>query len=65
MLISSKASLWEGHFRWAEVCPYPPSKGPPNLVETIVSQTTSYIMSFNYLCWAVQNFHFRRAIWRG
>jgi len=28
------------------------------LVQTIVSQTTSYIVSFNFLCSAVQKFHF-------
>jgi len=34
---------------------------PRNLVQTIVSQTTFYIVSFN-LCSAVQKFHFKRAI---
>jgi len=33
-------------------------RGSSNLVQTIVSQTISYIMSFNFLCWAVQKFHF-------
>jgi len=34
-----------------------------NLVQTIVSQTTFYIVSFNFLCSAVQKFHFGRTIW--
>jgi len=32
---------------------------PPNLVQLIVSQIISYIMSFNFLWWVVQKFHFR------
>jgi len=40
-------------------------RGSPNLVQTIVSQTSSYITSFNFLCWAVQKFHLGRAILRG
>jgi len=39
-----------------------PSGGPPNLFQIIVSQMSSYIVSFNFLCWAVQKFHFGRAI---
>jgi len=35
-----------------------PLGGPPNLVKIIVSQTTSYIVSFNFLCQAVQIGHF-------
>jgi len=42
-----------------------PPRGRQYLVQTIVSQATSYIMSFNFLCWAVQKFHFRRAIFGG
>jgi len=34
------------------------SGGSPNLVWSIVSQTSCYIVSFNFLCWAVQNFVF-------
>jgi len=33
-----------------------------NLIQTIVSQTTSYILSLNFLCSAVQKFHFGKAI---
>jgi len=40
----------------------PPPPRTPNLAQTVVSQITFNIMSFNFLCWAVQNFHFGRAI---
>jgi len=41
-----------------------PPGGPNNLVQTNVIQTLCYIVSFNFLCWAVKKFHFRRAIGR-
>jgi len=44
-----------GHF----VVVSPPG-GPLNLVRLIVLQTTSYIMSFKFLCTAVQKFYFGR-----
>jgi len=49
MLSSSKVSFRDGHF-WGI--------RPQNLVQLIVSQTSSYNVSFNFLCWAVQKFHF-------
>jgi len=50
MLSSSKVSFLGGHFRG-----FAPSPGGyPNLVKIIVSHTTSYIVSFNFLCQAVQ-----------
>jgi len=60
MLSSSKVSFFLGGF----------SVRPPNLVKIIVSHTTSYIVSFNFLCQAVQNGPFLahilgRAHWRG
>jgi len=42
---------------------FAPPQEPPNLVQTIVSQTTSYIKSFNFLCSAIQKFHFAEAFW--
>jgi len=53
---SLKISLWEGHFWGAGVCPLshkgdsPSYGGSPNLLQIIVPQTTSYIISFNFLC---------------
>jgi len=40
---------------------------PPNLVQTIVSQTSSssYIVCFNFLCSTVQKFHFGGAVLGG
>jgi len=55
MLSSSKVSFWGVR----------PPGGSPNLVKTIVSQTSSYIVSFNFLCWAVQKFYFLGAIFGG
>jgi len=52
LLCSSKVSFWG-------VC-YP--QRTPNLVRTIVSQTSFYTVSFKSLCWSVQRFYFRRAI---
>jgi len=49
ILSSSKISLWEGHFLGGGGSP----QWTPNLVQTSISLTTSYIMSFNFLCWAV------------
>jgi len=40
----------------------PPGKRP-NLVQTIVSQTTSYLVNFDFLCWAVQKFYFEGPFW--
>jgi len=41
-----------------------PLGGPPNLAKIIVSPTTFYIVSFKFLCWAVQKLRFGRgAFW--
>jgi len=37
--------------------------GPPNLVKIIVSLITFYIVSFKFLCWAVQKLRFERQFW--
>jgi len=52
MLSSLKVSF-------GEVRPPPPG-GSPNLLQIIASQTTSYIVSFNFLYWAVQKLHYGR-----
>jgi len=69
MFSNSKVSLWEGQFGGGGGG-LPKRKTPPpgnqlNLVQTIVSQTTSYIVSFNFLCSAAQKFHLRRDIMGG
>jgi len=53
MLSSSKVSFWGGHF--GGVCSLLEF---PTLAKIIVSHTTSYILCFNFLCWAVLKFHF-------
>jgi len=65
MLSSLKFSLWKGQFVFggAGACLLPPKL--PNLVQTVVSQITFYIISFKFLCWEVQKFHFGRAIFWG
>jgi len=52
MISSSKVSLRVGKLR--EDFP----RRTPNLVQTIVSQTSSYIVCFYFLCWAFKKFHF-------
>jgi len=55
--------LWEaGVFPLEDPLLWSP-KRPLNLVQTIVSQTTSYILSFKLLCWAVSKYHFGRPFW--
>jgi len=39
---------------WGVCSPHPPPR-TPNLVKIIVSRTTSYVVSFNFLCQAIQN----------
>jgi len=64
MLNSSKVLFWE-----VGVCATPeePQIWSPgrllNLVQIIVSQTTSYTVSFNFLCLAVKKFHCGRGNW--
>jgi len=56
MINSSKVLLrvgkLRGNFSWRT----------PNLVQTIVSQTSSYIVCFNFLCWAVKSFILRGSL---
>jgi len=51
MLSSSKVSFLGVHSH---------PQGPPNLVQTIASQTTSYIVSFNFLCSAIKSWTLER-----
>jgi len=58
ILSSLKVSFWG----------FCPPGGPPNLVKIIVSRTSSYIVSFNFLYLAVQNgpfldSHFGGSLW--
>jgi len=57
MLSSSKISLSLGGPFLRGRGPLPPRT--PNLAQTILSQTISYIMSFYFLRWAVQKFQFK------
>jgi len=63
MLSSSKVLFWGG------VAPRGPQiwfpERPLNLVKTIVSQTTSYVVTFNFLCSALQKFHYGKLFWGG
>jgi len=53
MLSSSIISLCRAIF--LEEVSFP--QEPPNLVQLIVSQTTSYIMGFNLLCWVIDSLY--------
>jgi len=62
MFSSSIVSFWRGYF-WGHFWEqfwrgFSSRRIPTNLVRLIVSQITSYIVSFNILCSAVQKFRF-------
>jgi len=59
MLNSSKILFW-GLFGGRSL-----PRGTPNLVKIIVSPTTFYIVSFNFLCQAIQNGLFLAHIFGG